>query len=172
MRPLTPYRRILGASVTVLGLVIPCVAATGGTSTKTDFSGTWEMDAKRSESAHSSDSSVPVTLVIKQTPSEVSIETRRSDGTETLIYKLDGSETKRPAQQNGPIEWRARWQGSKLVTETHRAVNLATVTIEETFILDAKAKEITVDRTLTVQHGYTGGAKNNSSGKYVFIKAR
>src|SRR5687767_7789277 len=73
MRLVTPYRGILGASVMVLALVIPCIAATRGT--KTDFSGTWEMDATRSESAHSSGFGVPVTLVINQTPTEVSIET-------------------------------------------------------------------------------------------------
>jgi hypothetical protein len=168
---ITRSRRILAASLTVVALVIPCLAATRGS--KIDFSGTWEMDARRSVSAHSSTPSVPVTLVIKQTPTEVSIETRRSDRSETLIYKLDGSETKRPAQDNGPFEWRARWQGSKLITETHRNVNRATVTIEETFTLNSKAKEIIVDRTLTVQHGYTmRGAKNYSSGQDVFIKTR
>jgi hypothetical protein len=52
-------------------------------------------------------------------------------------------------------------------------VNRATVTIEETLSLDPKGKEITIDRTLTVQHGYTmRGAKNYSSGKDVFVKAR
>ncbi len=170
MRPVTLYTRIVGASVTVLALLIPCFEATPAT--KTNFSGTWEMDTTRSESAHSG-APGPVTLVIKQTPTEVSIETRRSGQSETLIYKLDGSETKKPAQDNGPFEWRARWQGPKLVTEIHRNVNRATVTIEETFILDPKAKELTVDRTLTVQHGYSmRGAKNYSSGKDVFIKAR
>jgi hypothetical protein len=145
-------------------------AATPGEST--DFSGTWEMDPARSETAHSTPSPGPVTLVIKQSPTDVSVETRRNSQSETLVYKLDGTVGKKPAQDNGPFEWRARWEGSKLVIETHRSVNRTTVTILETLTLDSKAKELTVDRKLTVQHGYTmRGAKNYSSGTDVFIKA-
>jgi hypothetical protein len=60
-----------------------------------------------------------------------------------------------------------------LATETHRNINRATVTINEIFSLDRKAKEITVDRTLTVQHGYSmRGSKNYSSGQDVFIRTR
>lgn len=141
--------------------------------TNPNFSGTWEMDAARSVSAHSSAASGPVTLVIKQTPSELSIETRREGQSETLVYKLDGSETEKPAQDNGPFQWRAKWQGDKLMIETHRNVNRATVTIQDVLSLGGKAKELTIDRTLTVQHGYSmRGAKNYSSGKDVFIKAR
>jgi hypothetical protein len=121
------------------------------------------MDPTRSETATSSPD--PVTLVIKQTPTDVSVETRRNSQSETLVYKLDGTVGKKPPQDNGPFEWRARWEGSKLVMETHRSVNRTTVTI--------LAKELTVDRKLTVQHGYTmRGAKNYSSGTDVFIRAR
>ena len=164
-------QRILGVSVVVTVLFLPCYGSPPGT--QTNFSGTWKMDATRSESAHSGSLSGPVTLVIKQTAPEVSIETRRGDESEILIYKLNGSETKQPAQDNGPFEWRVRWQGPKLVTETHRNISRATVTIEETLTLEPKAKEITVDRTLTVQHGYSmRGTKNYSSGRDVFIKVR
>jgi hypothetical protein len=117
--------------------------------------------------------SEPVTLVIKQDANELSIETRRGGQSETLVYKLDGSESQKPAEDNGPFQWRARWDGPKLVTETNRNVNRATVTISETLSLDRKAKELTVDRTLTVQHGYTmRGTKNYSSGRDVFVKTR
>ena len=129
------------------------------------------MDVTRSESAHSSAASEPVTLVIKQTAAELSIETRRGGRSETIIYKLDGSGSEKPAEGNGPFQWRARWEGTKLVTETHRNVNRATVTIAEILSLNGKAKELTVDRTLTVQHGYSiRGTKNYSSGKDVFLK--
>ena len=39
------------------------------------------------------------------------------------------------------------------------------------FSLDASGKELTIDKTFTVQHGYQfQGAKNTGSGKDVFIK--
>jgi hypothetical protein len=101
----------------------------------------------------------------------VSIETRQGEQTETLVYKLDGTESEKPAQDNGPFQWKASWDGAKLATETHRNINRATVTIREVRMLDTKAKEMTVDRTLMVQHGYTmRGAKNYSSGKDVFVR--
>ena len=155
---------VLGASLQLFG-VPP--------ESKTDFSGTWAMDSERSASAGSTDAAGPITLVIQQTSSEVTIETRRGEQTETLAYKLDGSATQKPAQDNGAFEWRARWEGPKLVTQTHRTVNRATVTIEEALTLNADSNELAVDRTLTVQHGYTmRGAKNYSSGRDVFKKVQ
>ena len=57
-------------------------------------------------------------------------------------------------------------------THNRRNVNRSTVTIKEVRTLDGKGKEMTVDRTLMVQHGYQmRGAKNYSSGKDVFVRA-
>ena len=159
----------LAACVTAVALVIPAV---GSADDDVNLSGTWKMDTARSESAHSGVQSGPVTLVIKQTPTELSIETRRGDQSETIVYLMDGSETKKPASDNGPFQWRLQREGPKLVTETHRNINRATVTIKEALSLSPKGKELNVDRTLTVQHGYTmRGAQNYSSAKDVFVKA-
>ncbi|MEJ7607284.1 MAG: hypothetical protein WKF37_13715 [Bryobacteraceae bacterium] len=161
---------VLCTSVAAIALLIP---VPGSPDTKVDFSGTWEMDMARSESAHSGTGDAAVTLVMKQTVTELSIETRRSGQSETIIYKLDGSESKKPAEENGPFQWRAQWEGTKLVTETHRSVNRMTVSLKDLLSLDSQAKEMTVERTLTVQHGYTTrGTKNYSSGKDIFVKAR
>jgi hypothetical protein len=158
------------SSVLAIALWSPCLRSANA---NPDFSGTWELDMTRSVSAHSSHSRPPVTLVIKQTAAEVSIELRQGGQSETIVYKLDGSESEKPAQDNGPFQWRAQWKGTQLVTETHRNINRSTVTITEILSLDAKAKEIIVDRTLTVQHGYSmQGAKNYSSGKDVFVRTR
>jgi hypothetical protein len=162
---------ILSTAITVLALIAP--SAGQDPKDKPNFTGTWALDAARSVSAQSEDPAGPVTLVIKQTDSELSIETRRGERSETLVYNLDGSETKKPPQDNGPFAWRARWKGPKLVTETHRSVNRTTVSLEEVLSLNAKQTELIVDRTLTVQHGYMmRGAKNYSSGQDVFTKVR
>ena len=43
----------------------------------------------------------------------------------------------------------------------------------QVFSLDASRKEMTVDNTLTVQHGYQSqGANNTGRGKDVYIKSR
>src|SRR5882724_2211407 len=119
-------RTVLATSVAAVALMAPLL---GMPDTKTDFSGTWEMDAARSESPHFGDSPAPVTVVIKQTASEVNVETRREGQTETIVYKMDGSETEKPAPDNGPYRWRVRWDGSKLITETHRNINSTAVTV-------------------------------------------
>jgi hypothetical protein len=162
-------RTVVFTFVLALAAFVPSVRSAD--TARPDFSGTWEMDATRSESANTGAETGPVTVVIKQTAKDVSIETRQNGQTETLVYKLDGTETEKPAQDNGPFLWRASWDGAKLSTETNRNINRATVTIREVRSLNANSKEMTVDRTLMVQHGYQmRGAKNYSSGKDVFVR--
>ena len=138
---------------------------------KPDFSGTWEMDTARSESTHYEGAGEPVTKVIRQTADEFMMETRQGGRTETLVYKLDGTETKRPAEDNGAYHWRAHWDGAALTTETQRNIKRTAVTVQETRTLNPQGKEMIVNWTFTVQHGYEmKGAKNYSSGKDVFVR--
>jgi hypothetical protein len=160
-----------------LVLVFPFAAHTQGTS---DFSGTWKMDPARSESAHQAVPIGPVTLVINQTATELRIETRRNDrgGTaiqsETLTYKLDGTESTIAAQIGAPVKTKAHWNGNKLVTETERNVQGSSVTTMYIHSLGPKGrKELTVDKTLLVQHGYQfEGSKSYGTGRDVFIKTK
>ncbi len=162
-------RTLVAASITALVALIPSVAAP---SAKSDFTGTWVMDEKRSVSANSGAPFVPVTLVIRQTATTMTVETRQGEHSETIVYRLDGSQTENPAEGGQAFQWRAQWEGAKLVTETHRNINGSTVTVKEALRLTAP-KELTVDRTLIVQHGYTmRGTRNYSSGQDVFTKSR
>ena len=164
-------RTTLAGWVFLVALMAPLL---GRPDTKTDFTGTWEMDSKRSESSQFSDSRQPVTVIIKQTAFDVTVETRKDGEVETIVYRMDGSETeKRPAPDNGPYRWSAKWEGSKLITETHRNINRTAVTVTEVLSLVGNRNEMTVNRSLTVQHGYSWDkAKNYSSAKDVFVKAR
>ena len=56
----------------LLALAIPVLAFA---QTKPDFSGTWKMDADRSDSAHQTVPVGPITLEISQTPAEITMET-------------------------------------------------------------------------------------------------
>jgi hypothetical protein len=162
-------RRLVLASIAALVALIPSVAAPSG---KSNFTGTWVMDEKRSVSANSGTPYVPVTLVIKQTDTTITVETRQGEQSETIVYRLDGTQIEKSAEGGHAFQWRAKWEGTKLQTETDRNINGATVTIKEALSLTAP-KELTIDRTLIVQHGYTmRGARNYSSGKDVFTKSR
>jgi hypothetical protein len=164
---------VLAASI--LMALLPC-AASG--QERTDFSGIWRMDAERSESAHQAVPIGPVTMVIKQTAAEISIETRReniksSTSSETLTFHLDGSESTNVVKYNVPVKVKAHWDGAKLVTETERNIQNSTITTMYVLSLDAEGKEMTIDKTLTIQHGYQfEGAKTTGTGKDVFIRKR
>jgi hypothetical protein len=145
----------------------------------TDFSGVWEMDASRSVSALQGTPIGPVTLVINQQSTDLSIETRRKEPrkpallSEVLTYKLDGSESSNVGNSGVEIKAKARWDGNKLVAETERKIQGSTVTTMHVFSLDASGKELTIDKTLTVQHGYQfQGANNTGTGRDIFVRRK
>lgn len=149
----------------------------GSAQEPTDFSGVWQMDPSRSESAHQATPIGPVTLIIKQNADEVTIETRKGAKTktpipsETLTFTLHGSETSIVSNSGVPIKVKAHWDGNKLITETARNIQDATVTTMQVFNLDSSGKELTVHKTLTIQHGYQfPGAANTGTGTDVFIR--
>jgi hypothetical protein len=157
-----------------LVLVFPFAARTQGAS---NFSGTWKMDPTRSESAHQAVPIGPVTLVINQTALELRIETRRSSRGDTAIqseiltYRLDGTESTIATETGAAVKTKAHWNGNKLVTETERIVQGSSVTTMYIHSLDPKGKELTVDKTLLVQHGYQfEGSKSYGTGRDVFVK--
>lgn len=144
-----------------------------------NLSGTWVTDPARSESVHQSTPIGPITLVIQQTADQISMETKTRPkdkgmiANEKLVYKLDGTESSSTGNAEGPVICRAHWQGSDLVTETQRNMNGSTVTTHWVMKLDPVANELTVRKTLTVQHGYQSAAtpaNNVSSATDVFVK--
>ncbi|MEO8372354.1 MAG: hypothetical protein ABI806_24420 [Candidatus Solibacter sp.] len=138
------------------------------------------MDASRSESAHQAVPIGPVTLVIKQTADDLSIETRRGEKgsavkTETLTFKLTGMESSAVGNYGALVKLKAHWDGPKLIAETVRDANGATFSTMQVFSLDASGKELTVDKTLTIQHGYQSpgaNANNVGKGRDVFVRGR
>lgn len=102
-------------------------AATAQSTSAPDLSGTWviqtDIDAARNRRPING-VSIATEMVIRQSPSEVAIETNTGTaGTiVTTTHKLDGSEYEVP----GPIGWGSRatsaWDGSTLAVELHRSV--------------------------------------------------
>jgi hypothetical protein len=92
---------------------------------------------------------------------------------ETLTYNLDGAERSIASNSGSTVKAKARWDGNRLMTETAREVQGSMVTTIHVFSLDPRGKELTVDKTLTVQHGYQfQGASNTGTGKDIFIRSR
>jgi len=144
-----------------------------------NFSGTWKSDATRSESAHQAMPIGPITLTISQTATEISIETKTSAkdraliANERLTYRLNGSETIMAGNSGAPIVCKAHWEQADLVTETVRNLGGSTVTTMWLLRMDRHGKELTIKKTLTVQHGYQSpDAKNVGTGTDIFLKIR
>ncbi len=150
------------------------VCATGQQAS--DLSGVWQMDAARSESAHQAAPIGPVTLIIERNASELTIETRKGNDRkagEKLTYKLDGSESSTASSSGEQIKAKAHWDGPRLVTETARNIQGSTVTTMSIYSLDSSGNELTVDKSLTVQHGYQfEGAANTGKAKDIFTRSK
>jgi hypothetical protein len=74
-----------------------------------------------------------------------------------------------------------RWEGSALHTTLVTDINKQAITVEEVRRLDAAGREMTVELTLVVEHGYQSGgtgvlrsqnSPNSSRGINVFVKVR
>lgn len=171
---LTPGKEIMQSSW--IAILAVATAAMAASDEQKNFSGRWKMDFSRSESAHQAVPIRSVTLVIEQTAREVTVETTRNSGedsgaaTEKLTYKLDGSEHTMVSPSGALIKTRARWDGGNLVTEAVRTINGAPVTIQHVLSLGSGGKELTINKTLRVQHGYqSSGGNNTGTGKDVFV---
>lgn len=136
---------------------------------KPDFSGTWQIDRTRSESAG------VIKLSITQTATAISIETTRADKTWQVTYPIDLS--RKPAAPgaagsttSSPV---AYWDGTKLVTEGLTDVQGQTVSTKATRSLNAAGSEMTVESVVVIQHGYSiRGSQNYATAKDVFTRAR
>ena len=108
-------RRKLG-----LTAVLVVALAVAGYAQKPDFSGTWAPDVDPAAAAPAGGGGGgrgggPMT--VKQTATELSVETQGRNGAQTRVYKLDGSETEMPMGQ-GTAKVSAKWDGPKLVITT------------------------------------------------------
>ena len=101
-----------------LGLtaVLVVALAVAGYAQKTDFSGTWTPEpAADAGGGGGRGGGGPMT--VKQTATEISVETQGRNGPMTRTYKLDGSESEvQMGQMTAKVS--AKWDGSKLVITT------------------------------------------------------
>ena len=117
-------RRVVLLSV-ALALTLPVATLAQG---RPDFSGTWKFSTSNPAGYPGSNGwGVPSpTIVLKQSPSELVIESGQFGAQLRVVYKLDGSDTIWEAQgasQSGAattVKWRtkASWDGNRLILYT------------------------------------------------------
>jgi len=136
-----------------------------------EFSGTWIMDAARSQSPVQNEPVKQITLVIRQTPSTITIDSRRDDRQQTITYQHGAADAVVPGRgRTGLLASMWYWEAEKLVTETLSDVNGMTVRTRAIHTL--QGGELTVESLVVVEHGYTmRGGKNYGSVTDVFKRA-
>jgi hypothetical protein len=146
-------KRVLLLAAT-MAVILPFVAHAQG---KPDFSGTWTLDTAKSDPAPAGrGGGGAATLTIKQTGTELSIASEGRQGPQTMIYKLDGSESTNQMMGRGgaaAVKSVAKWDGSSLVIETTRELNGMSITSKEVRKLDSGGKEMQVETTAQTPNG-------------------
>ena len=138
-----------------------------------DFTGEWKMVADRSGSPLQTPPVTEMVFVIEQRADQVAIEsTSGGDKPIPVVYPL-GPAPKPPADPLGAGLKRAYWDGRRLVLERGGTISGQTVSLKQTLTMDSETGELTVERLVIVQHGYTQrGAQNYSTVKDVFARAK
>jgi hypothetical protein len=139
----------------MLGAVILPFAA--GAQGKPDFSGTWTLDAAKSDPAPAGrGGGGAATMTIKQTATDLSIQTEGRQGPQTMTYKLDGSESKNEQMGRGGAQTvvsKAKWDGASLVIDSTRDIQGMSITTHEVRKLDNGGKEMKVETTIQTPQG-------------------
>ena len=138
-----------------------------------DFTGEWKMVADRSGSPLQTPPVTEMVFVIEQQPDQIAIEsTSGSDKPIPVVYPIVAA-PKPPADPLGAGLKRAYWDGRRLVLERGGTISGQTVSLRQTLTMDSETGELTVERLVIVQHGYTQrGAHNYSPFMDVFARAK
>jgi hypothetical protein len=137
-------------------VVIPFTARA---QSKPDFSGTWTMDAAKSDPApqgRGGGGGGGGSVTIKQTATELSVQTQGRQGPQTMTYKLDGSESSNEQMGRGgavTVKSKAKWDGSSLVIESTRDMGGMSITTKEVRRLDNGGKDMIVESTTQTPNG-------------------
>jgi len=137
-----------------------------------DFSGTWKMVPEKSGSPEQSQPVTDMTFVIEQTADNIRLDiTSGHDKPVTATYPL-GPAPKLPADPLPSGEQRAYWQGNKLTVERGITISGQTVSSRQMLSLNPDRTEMTVERLVIVQHGYTlKGTPNYATVTDVFVRS-
>ena len=137
-----------------------------------DYTGSWKMIAARSESPNQTPPVTEMTFVIEQLPDQIRLDvTNGNSRTISVTYPVVPT-PKLPADPLSADERRAYWDGNRLVLERGGTISGQTVSSRQALTLGPDG-EMTVERLVIVQHGYTlKGTRNYATVKDVFARAQ
>jgi hypothetical protein len=95
-------------------LVIVLATPLRGQQAAPNFAGKWMLD--REASVIGGRGNPANELTITQDAAKLTFTRTSNTGTQSTVYRLDGSESKNPAGRSGEAVYRSVWEGSKLVT--------------------------------------------------------
>jgi hypothetical protein len=151
--------RVLALCVAAV-LALPVITMAQG---KADFSGTWTFDEAKSDPAPAGRGGGgggrggfgPATkLVVKQTASELTVEATNASGTNTAVYKLDGSESVNKIGM-GEAKSKAAWEGGNLVVTSQQQLQTPNGTFDITTkdVYNVQGGVLTITQTRTTGRG-------------------
>jgi hypothetical protein len=155
-------------AVTALALVLALPSLVFAQA-KTDFSGTWTFDEAKSDPAPARAGGggggggrgggrmggAPATaMTIKQTAGELTLDRTTAQGAQTVVLKLDGSESTNTIGM-GPAASKAVWDGARLVVTTTQTVQGrgGEITINSKDIYSVQGNVLTIETTRTTPAG-------------------
>ena len=159
------HKNILAAIAVAVALV-----ATTAAQAKTDLSGTWTFDEAKSDPAPARAGGgggggggrgggrmggAPATaMTIKQTAGELTMDRTTAQGAQTVVLKLDGSESTNTIGM-GPAVSKAVWDGPRLVVTTTQTVQGrgGEITINSKEIYSVQGNVLTIETTRTTPAG-------------------
>lgn len=109
-----------------------------------DFSGTWVMDTAKSGIGRASGAAT-VTLVIKQTRTELTIDRKAGNQVGTAVHKLDGTESINKTPSGKDVKSTSAWVGSTLVIKSFMDGQKEPSTF--VYSLSADGKVMTIETT-------------------------
>lgn len=137
-----------------------------------DLSGNWKMVPDRSGSPTQSVPVTEMTFVIAQSADQIRMDmTSGSNPTVSVTYPIVPA-PKQPAEPLSNGQQRAYWDGNRLIVERGGAISGQTVSTKQSLTLSPDQSELTVERIVVVQHGYTlKGTNNFATVKDIFVRA-
>jgi hypothetical protein len=155
--------------MTLISLIFAALLATQAP----DINGTWKMIPDRSGSPTQTPPVTEMTMSLLSSGDEIHLKwlsgAEPGDVVYTLVAPPKPSDT--PADPPAAGVKRAYWQGNKLVLERGGTINGQTVSMKQSLTLDPATNELTLERIVIVQHGYTlKGTPNYATVKDVFTR--